>query len=83
MFGTYFRVGFYGAMFGDLDGDEFIYKEPPITKLLEISHRLQVGTGNVCTVGLGCWAESGCCGGVVGGGVWAGSGKIKYVNYVK
>ena len=42
MMGTYFRVGFYGAKFGDIDGEEFIYKEPAITKLPEISHRLQV-----------------------------------------
>ena len=42
MFGTYFRVGFYGSKFGDLDGEEFIYKEPAITKLSEISHRLEV-----------------------------------------
>ena len=42
MFGTYFRVGFYGLKFGDLDGEEFIYKEPTLTKLPEISHRLEV-----------------------------------------
>lgn len=42
MFGTYFRVGFYGATFGDLDEREFIYKEPGITHLPEISHRLEV-----------------------------------------
>lgn len=42
MFGTYFRVGFYGAIFGDLDEQEFVYKEPAITKLPEISHRLEV-----------------------------------------
>jgi hypothetical protein len=42
MFGTYFRVGFYGEEFCDLDGQEFIYKEPSITKLPEISHRLEV-----------------------------------------
>lgn len=41
MFGTYFRVGFYGARFGDLDEQEFVYKEPSITKLAEISHRLE------------------------------------------
>ncbi|XP_061585333.1 dedicator of cytokinesis protein 8 isoform X2 [Cololabis saira] len=41
MFGTYFRVGFYGAKFGDLDEQEFIYKEPAITHLPEISHRLE------------------------------------------
>ena len=44
MMGTYFRVGFYGSRFGDIDGEEFIYKEPAITKLPEISHRLQVCT---------------------------------------
>ena len=41
IFGSYFRVGFYGSKFGDLDGEEFIYKEPTLTKLAEISHRLE------------------------------------------
>uniref|UniRef100_A0A8C5L0K0 Dedicator of cytokinesis 6 n=1 Tax=Jaculus jaculus TaxID=51337 RepID=A0A8C5L0K0_JACJA len=41
VFGTYFRVGFYGPRFGDLDEQEFVYKEPSITKLAEISHRLE------------------------------------------
>ncbi|XP_017954547.1 dedicator of cytokinesis protein 6 isoform X2 [Drosophila navojoa] len=41
VFGTYFRVGFYGAKFGDLDQQEFIYKEPTLTKLPEIFSRLQ------------------------------------------
>ncbi|XP_069460332.1 dedicator of cytokinesis protein 6 isoform X2 [Ambystoma mexicanum] len=41
MFGTYFRVGFYGCKFGDLDEQQFVYKEPSITKLAEISHRLE------------------------------------------
>ncbi|CAN8004691.1 unnamed protein product, partial [Ixodes hexagonus] len=41
VFGTYFRVGFYGPRFGDLDGEEFVYKEPTLTKLPEISHRLE------------------------------------------
>ncbi|XP_055884538.1 dedicator of cytokinesis protein 7-like isoform X6 [Biomphalaria glabrata] len=41
VFGTYFRVGFYGSKFGDLAGEEFIYKEHMITKLPEISHRLE------------------------------------------
>ncbi|XP_030322741.1 dedicator of cytokinesis protein 8 [Calypte anna] len=45
MFGTYFRVGFYGSKFGDLDEQEFVYKEPAITKLPEISHRLEVFYG--------------------------------------
>ncbi|RZF36641.1 hypothetical protein LSTR_LSTR012320 [Laodelphax striatellus] len=41
VFGTYFRVGFYGAKFGDLNGEEFIYKEPTLTKLPEIFSRLE------------------------------------------
>ena len=41
VFGTFFRVGFYGAKFGDLDGEEFVYKEPVITMLPEISQRLE------------------------------------------
>jgi len=44
MFGTYFRVGFYGCQFGDLDEQEFVYKEPSITKLAEISHRLEASS---------------------------------------
>ena len=55
VFGTYFRlvdplqphwtrfimhrVGFYGQRFGDLDGEEFVYKEPMLTKLPEIKCR--------------------------------------------
>lgn len=71
VFGTYFRVGFYGARFGDLDEQEFVYKEPSITKLAEISHRLEarpggggwmghqaaLGWGGGCT----CAAESAPC----------------------
>ncbi|XP_069784055.1 dedicator of cytokinesis protein 7-like isoform X2 [Narcine bancroftii] len=41
MFGTYFRVGFYGSLFGELDEQEYVYKEPGITKLVEISSRLE------------------------------------------
>lgn len=47
MFGTYFRVGFYGSKFGDLDEQEFVYKEPAITKLAEISHRLEVNAEKI------------------------------------
>lgn len=35
-------MGFYGCRFGDLDEQEFVYKEPSITKLAEISYRLEV-----------------------------------------
>ncbi|KXJ26177.1 Dedicator of cytokinesis protein 9 [Exaiptasia diaphana] len=41
MLGKYFRVAFFGKVFGDDDGKEYIYKEPKITSLPEISHRLQ------------------------------------------
>lgn len=40
--GSYFRVGFYGEKFGEENGKEYIYKEPKITPLAEISLRLQV-----------------------------------------
>ena len=40
------RVGFYGQRFGDLDGEEFIYKEPALTKLPEIACRLENFYGN-------------------------------------
>ena len=41
--GTYFRVGFYGRRFDDLeDGDEFVYKEPMLTKLPEIACRINI-----------------------------------------
>ncbi len=49
IFGTYFRVGFYGSKFGDLNGDEFVYKEPTLTKLSEIFSRLQVNDNDLLT----------------------------------
>ena len=42
MLGTYYRVGFYGARFGPrLDGREFIYKQPKITRLSEIASHMR------------------------------------------
>jgi hypothetical protein len=41
IFGTYFRVGFYGSRLGDLDNEEYIYKEKILCKLPEIAHRLE------------------------------------------
>ena len=41
IFSTYFRVGFYGSRFGDLDGEEYIYKEKALAKLPEIAHRFE------------------------------------------
>uniref|UniRef100_H3CHR0 Dedicator of cytokinesis 11 n=1 Tax=Tetraodon nigroviridis TaxID=99883 RepID=H3CHR0_TETNG len=41
LLGTYFRVAFYGQnFFEEEDGKEYIYKEPKLTGLSEISHRL-------------------------------------------
>lgn len=41
LLGTYFKVAFYGqAFFEEEDGKEYIYKEPKLTRLSEISHRL-------------------------------------------
>lgn len=40
--GSYFRVGFYGLIFGDMDHQEFIYKEAALTRLGEFSFKLQV-----------------------------------------
>jgi dedicator of cytokinesis protein 6/7/8 len=45
MLGSYYRVGFYGVDFEELNGKEFIYKEPKITKLSEIKDRLKVCQG--------------------------------------
>lgn len=41
LFGKYFRVGFYGSLFGDLDGREFVYREKGLTHLLDITERLK------------------------------------------
>ena len=42
-----FRVGFYGQRFGDLDGEEFVYKEPMLTKLPEIKCRCKIDSCSV------------------------------------
>lgn len=45
LLGTYFRVSFYGSLFGEEDGKEYIYKEPKLTQLSEISDRLKTMYG--------------------------------------
>jgi hypothetical protein len=43
MLGTYYRIGFYGKAFGPrLDGSEFIYKMPKITRLMEVVTEMKV-----------------------------------------
>jgi hypothetical protein len=46
--GSYFRVGFYGLIFGDMDRQEFIYKEAALTRLGEFSLKLQVSNNWHC-----------------------------------
>ncbi|KAL6049946.1 RasGEF domain-containing protein [Balamuthia mandrillaris] len=41
IFPTYFRVGFYGRRFEDLDGREFIYRVPGETRLGHIQNQLK------------------------------------------
>ncbi|KYR03085.1 DOCK family protein [Tieghemostelium lacteum] len=41
MLGRYYRVGFYGLKFDELNGKEFIYKEPKLTHLFALSDRLK------------------------------------------
>jgi len=41
LFGTYYRVAFYGVEFEELNGKEYVYKEPKLTKLGEITIRLR------------------------------------------
>ncbi|XP_047129888.1 dedicator of cytokinesis protein 9 isoform X1 [Hydra vulgaris] len=38
--GRYYRVAFFGRVFKESDGKEFVYKEPKVTSLSEISLRL-------------------------------------------
>lgn len=41
LLGKYYRVGFYGSVFGaDLDGQEFVYKEKLLTHLFSLKERL-------------------------------------------
>ncbi len=42
MLGKYYRVGFYGIKFDDLNGKEFVYNEPKSTHLFEVKDRLNV-----------------------------------------
>lgn len=42
MLGKYYRVGFYGSKFEDLNGKEFVYKEPKATHLFDLKERLKV-----------------------------------------
>eukprot|EP00049_Salpingoeca_infusionum_P004363 m.78395 g.78395 ORF g.78395 m.78395 type:complete len:1251 (-) comp12532_c0_seq4:230-3982(-) len=41
IFGTYYRVRFFGEKFGELNQAEFIYKEPTITPLAAFTQRMR------------------------------------------
>ncbi|GAM17423.1 hypothetical protein SAMD00019534_005980 [Acytostelium subglobosum LB1] len=41
MLGSYYRVAFFGNKFEELNSMEFVYKEPKITRLVEIKDRLR------------------------------------------
>jgi len=45
LFAKYYRVGFYGKLFGDGNGKEYIYKEYAGIRLADISERLRVQYG--------------------------------------
>ncbi|GMS84225.1 hypothetical protein PENTCL1PPCAC_6400 [Pristionchus entomophagus] len=40
-FGTYFRVAFFGAKFGDIDGEEYVYKSAPYMKLSDFAYEFE------------------------------------------
>jgi hypothetical protein len=40
MLGTYFRVGFYGIEFGELNSQMYVYKYPKITQIVEVKEGL-------------------------------------------
>jgi hypothetical protein len=39
--GTFYRIGFYGDQFEQLNGKEFVYKEKPFTRLAEVRSKIQ------------------------------------------
>jgi len=41
---NFYRVGFYGEGFGDDNGKEFIYREPPSLRLADFTTNLVVRT---------------------------------------
>jgi hypothetical protein len=60
MLGTYYRIGFYGRKFGArLDGNEFIYKTPKITRLSEIASRMKSLYSQQLGVPVKTWPDSG------------------------
>ncbi|GMT14434.1 hypothetical protein PFISCL1PPCAC_5731, partial [Pristionchus fissidentatus] len=40
-FGTYFRVAFFGSRFGDIDGEEYVYKAAPYMKLSDFAYEFE------------------------------------------
>jgi hypothetical protein len=44
IFSNYYRVGFYGKKFGELNRKEFIYKELNTVRVADITEKLKVTT---------------------------------------
>lgn len=40
LFGSYFRVAFFGDCFLHANGSEFVYREPNLTKIVEVRDRV-------------------------------------------
>eukprot|EP01129_Flabellula_baltica_P000272 TRINITY_DN10309_c0_g1_i1.p1 TRINITY_DN10309_c0_g1~~TRINITY_DN10309_c0_g1_i1.p1 ORF type:complete len:1665 (+),score=350.73 TRINITY_DN10309_c0_g1_i1:146-5140(+) len=41
IFSNFYRVGFYGPKFGDLNGKEYIYKQGPMVRLTDFKERIE------------------------------------------
>jgi len=46
LFAKYYRVGFYGKDFGELNRNEYIYKESPTVRVADLTNRLKDQFGN-------------------------------------
>jgi hypothetical protein len=43
LFGIYYRVGFYGPLWGTMEGKEYVYRAPRLTRLLDMKSFLKNG----------------------------------------
>lgn len=42
VFSSYFRVAFYGQQFGEMSGQQYVYKERRLARLADVSSRMEV-----------------------------------------
>eukprot|EP01091_Cochliopodium_minus_P011131 TRINITY_DN3098_c0_g1_i2.p1 TRINITY_DN3098_c0_g1~~TRINITY_DN3098_c0_g1_i2.p1 ORF type:complete len:408 (-),score=125.32 TRINITY_DN3098_c0_g1_i2:91-1314(-) len=59
MFGTYFRVGFFGLDFGELNQTEWIYKERKLAKLRDVQDRLKEQFNTKCKGNIEIYQKTG------------------------